>query len=263
MKRLTYLDMLRGFSILWLLVFQLLDMFSVYDLYGQFWFQLGFNWVAPFFIIAGFSCNLMLEKYSIRRFYLKVLRRLVFFVGIGFFLTFWCGFQAKSLFIFDREVVGAIGFNLAILSVFFSFAYKIKNDFLNATWFFSLSVIMFVLSQVIALDVIFNPFIMLFYMTFGAMLGFLKNTKLFIIAEYLEKIPFANVLAFFGRHSLFFYFFHYAIINKILLESNLLKTVNIIDGLILTLLSIFGLFCLFTLCNFFEKKREKDAQKRE
>lgn len=254
MKRLIYLDMLRGFSILWLLVFQLLDMFSVYDLYSQFWFQLGFNWVAPFFVIAGFSCNLMFEKYSIRRFYFKVLRRLVFFVGIGFFLTFWCEFQAKSLFIFDRDVVGAIGFNLSILSVFFVFAYKIKSKFLNATWFFSWSVIMFVLSQIVSLNVQFNPFAMLFYMSFGAMLGFLKNTKPFIIAEYLEKIPFVNVLAFFGKHSLFFYFFHYAIINKILLETNLLKTVNIIEGLILTFISIFGLVCLFALCNILLKK---------
>jgi len=248
-----------------MLFFQLLDMFSNYDLYGMTWFRY-INWVSTFFIVAGFSTELMFEKYGVKRFYIKVLKRFIFFSCIGFFLTFWCEFEAKSLFVFDRDVVGSIGLNLILLSFLFLFTSKISNVFYNATWFSFCGLTMIILSHLVPLDVIFNPFITLFYMSIGASLAFLKDTKISVFANYIEKIPSAKVLAYFGKHSLFFYFFHFAIFRKLLLVLNSYKGFNVADGVVLTVSSILmlviiekfrSLFRPFSITRLMKKKEKK------
>lgn len=52
MPRLVFVDMIRGFACLFMIFFQLLDMFGNYDLYGRIWFHY-FNWVSIFMVIAG------------------------------------------------------------------------------------------------------------------------------------------------------------------------------------------------------------------
>jgi len=241
--RIVYVDSIRGFALLWMLFFQLLDMFSTYNLYGQHWFYV-VNWVPIFFIVAGFSSNLMFQKYGTKRFYIKVLRRFMFFSCIGFFLTSWCGFTANSLFIFDRDVVGAIGLNLLLSSLLFLFSSKISNIFHNVLWFGFCGSIMFILNWLFPLDVIFSPFVMLMYMCFGVALAFLRETKILRIAHYIEKIPFSKVLRYFGEHSLFFYFFHFAIFQKLLLVMNRFQTFSVAEGAFLTVSSILTLVIL-------------------
>jgi len=168
----------------------------------------------------------------------------MFFSCIGFFLTSWCGFTANSLFIFDRDVVGAIGLNLLLSSLLFLFSSKISNIFHNVLWFGFCGSIMFILNWLFPLDVIFSPFVMLMYMCFGVALAFLRETKILRIAHYIEKIPFSKVLRYFGEHSLFFYFFHFAIFQKLLLVMNRFQTFSVAEGAFLTVSSILTLVIL-------------------
>ena len=254
--RLTYVDIIRGFAVLWMIFFQLLDMFSDYNLYGQHWFYV-VNWVPIFFVVAGFSSNLMFMKYGVKRFYVKVLRRFTFFASIGFFLVYWCEFKAKSLLVFDADVVGSIGLNLLLLSILFLFTVKTSNIKHNVLWFGFWSLFMFVLNWLFPLDVIFSPFYMLFLMCIGIYLAFLKEKIPF---QYIKKIPFRKVLAYFGKHPLFFYFFHFAIFQKLLLVLNRFQTFSVAEGVFLTVSSVLilvileksrsllrslGVFCLY------------------
>ena len=77
-------EVVRGFAVLWMLFFQLLDMFCFeYDLYGQEWLRY-VNWLPVFMVVVGFSLRLAFKKYGVKRFYVRVFKRGVWFVLLGF-----------------------------------------------------------------------------------------------------------------------------------------------------------------------------------
>ena len=185
MARLAYVDMIRGFAVAYMLVFQLLDMFSSeLSCYGNYYFAIKwFNWFSIFMVIAGYSLKLMHDKYDTRAFYWKVFKRFVQFSLLGFFLTLWCEFPINFPLIFDSEILLAIGLNLLWLSLWF--LVPIKNKYVNACWFFGWSLVMVVLNQLFHVDTSFNIFWVLGFMLFGVALAYLEEKSSFLIVGLL------------------------------------------------------------------------------
>ena len=282
-ERLKYVDMVRGIAVLLMIVFQLFDMFSKdFGLYNTHYHTIKYvNWFPMFIIIAGFSLELMFDKYDVKTFYLKVLRRFLLFTLVSWFMIFWCQFKVNPL-LFDGEIVGAIGLNLAFLSLFFLVEALQRNKVLRIAWFGSWCVIMVVLNGVLQIQPgFFGVFWLQSLMMFGVLLATLRNhSTLWLFSSLVllilgllnigtvdlwsRNIEFlflnlgftglvlsilratkinllGRVLSYFGRHALFFYVLHYVFVYKILLLTNSGKTFGILDSILLTLASVLAL----------------------
>jgi uncharacterized membrane protein len=288
-ERLKYVDMVRGIAVLLMIVFQLFDMFSKdFGLYNTHYHMIKYvNWFPMFIIIAGFSLELMFDKYNVKTFYLKVLSRFLLFTLVSWFMIYWCQFKVDPL-LFDGEIVGAIGLNLAFLSLFFLVEALQRNKVLRVAWFGSWCVIMVVLNGVLQIQPgFFGVFWLQSFMMFGVLLATSRNhstlwllsslvllilgllnigtvdlwnrnieflflnfgfTGLVLSILRMTKInPLGRVLSYFGRHALFFYVFHYVLVYKILLLTNSGKTFGIFDSILLTLASVLVLVVLHKL----------------
>lgn len=198
LPRLSFLDVIRGVAVLWMVVFQTLDGFGFYDLYGSSWFQFGLNWVRLFWFVSGFSCVLMCRKYNLKRFWLKVAYRFTLFSAVGLSLAFIVPFNIPQVWIMPNiwlyEAVGSIGLNLVFLSVL---VWIDKISVYVASLFILLT------AQItIALNVMFNPFEVLAFMILGSILA-TSEFNLNIKNRFLE---------FLGRHALLLYVSHFLII---------------------------------------------------
>lgn len=281
--RLHYVDMVRGLGLLYMLVFQILEMYSQdVDLSGNFYWLLGrnyFSWFSVFMVIAGFSIVLMFEKYQDKQFFTKAFWRLIRFIIIGYFLVFWCQFQVATVF---DEVVSAIGLNLMILSPFL-FLSKYMDQKARPIYFATCCVLFAVLNHTFHLEGAFNIFWCLSFMFVGVLLAQLSSQIswlligfVFIALSFVGETPNMHLrniqywfsscgvicfillatmflqevdvvrkfLSYFGKHTLFFYFFHFAIFRFALLITGWWKSWNLYEGLALTLASILVLVCL-------------------
>jgi len=237
MKRIHYLDMARGFAVLWMLFCQLLDMFSYeYDLYSMRWLKY-VNWLVLFMVVAGFSLRLAYKKYSRKRFYVKVLRRLIYFGALGVALTLWCGFSLGGILGFGIEILLWIGLLSAIVSLLF-----LVNDWAwFATW---IGLFMFLGWHLGKHDITgaFNPLWLMGFMCFGVVLAYALEKRLVGGSNPLGLN--GRIFSFLGRHALFLYFFHFAIIHKLLTLTDHFKTFNLTEGILLTMLALFSLTSL-------------------
>jgi len=289
--------MVRGFATLWMIFVQLFDMFFRYSFhYGVFHETIGkyVNWFPIFMVVAGFSLRLMFERYVVRKFYWKVLERTIYFAWIGLFLTIWCEFGISYIEVFDREIVGAIGINLLLLSLLFPINMITTDRRYQAACFGCGCFSMIVANQVFALDGWFNVFWLQSFMMFGVLLATLRHRNFFwLFAGFISVLVglsqihsvdygnrnvefwFLNVgvislilfaaskvrvdvlertLGYFGRHSLFFYFFHYAIFRRLLLSLGLLKSFELIESIALTIISV-TILLMFQQCYSLVRKR--------
>ena len=195
LPRLNFLDVIRGVAVLWMVVFQTLDGFGFYDLYGSSWFQFGLNWVRLFWFVSGFSCVLMYRKYSLKRFWLKVARRFALFTAVGLFLALVVPFNIDVTQIWFYEAVSSIALNLVFLSVLVCI-----NRF--SVYVASLFVLL-TAQTTLRISVMFNPLEVLAFMILGCLLA-TKEFELNIKNRFLE---------FLGRHALVLYVLHFLIIS--------------------------------------------------
>jgi len=279
--------MVRGFAVLWMILVQLFDMFFRYPFhYGVFHQTIGkyVNWFPIFMVVAGFSLRLMFERYVIRKFYWKVLKRTIYFAGIGLFLTIWCEFDISYIQVLDREIVGAIGVNLLLLSLLFLVNMITTDRNYQAVCFGCGCFIMIVANQVFALDGWFNVFWLQSFMMFGVLLAILRRHNFFWLfagfasvivgLSQIHNVDYGNrnvefwflnvgvialilfvasrvrvdalerILNYSGRHALFLYFFHYAIFRRVLLSSGLLESFELMESIALTIISVIILVML-------------------
>jgi len=270
-----------------MILVQLFDMFFRYPFhYGAFHQTIGkyINWFPIFMVVAGFSLKLMYERYVVRKFYGKVLKRTIYFVGIGLFLTIWCEFDISYIQVLDREIVGAIGINLLLLSPLFLVNMITTNRYYQAACFGCGCLSMIVANQVFALDGWFNVLWLQSFMMFGVLLASLRHHNFFglfagftsvivglfqihsvdygtrnvefwflnvgvialilFVASRVRVDVLQRILSYSGRHALFFYFFHYAIFWRVLLSSGLLKSFELMESIVLTSISVIILVML-------------------
>lgn len=194
-SRLHFLDVIRGVAVLWMVVFQTLDGFGFYDLYGSQWFQFGLNWVRLFWFVAGFSCVLMFRKYDLKKFWFKVAYRFTLFSCVGLLLALVVPFNIDITQIWFNEAVSSIALNLVFLSMLVCI-----NRF--SVYVASLFVLLTV-QITLPVNVMFNPFEVLAFMTLGCLLA-TKEFRLNIKNRFLE---------FLGRHALVLYVLHFLIIS--------------------------------------------------
>jgi len=274
-KRLAYVDMIRGVAVLWMIFVQLLDMFCFMGLYGGelYWMIKYVNWTSMFFIIAGFSVRLMLENYGVKDFVRKNVPRGLKFVVVGAFLIWWCEFNVSSIF---GEVVASIGINLLFLTFFVFTLYRSgKYDFI---FFCALSGIMLLFDLLLKWNEFLNPFWVLSFMFLGVSLASLRNRKgdlitlavfavafpfvvtnadclnrnidfwilssfftmlMLALTKYLQKVhTVRRLFSYFGRHALFYYFFHFFIFKKVLLLTMLEASFPLTMSILLSLCSV-------------------------
>lgn len=194
MTRLYYLDILRGVAVLLMVPFQLAEALKLINLYGD--PSLNFLsrlWTFLFWFCAGFSVVLMCQKYSFRKFWLKLLVRFAEFSAIGFFLMLYVPFNIPNPWLY--EAVASIGFNALILGLIVCF--KRIEVYVTCLGF------LLVLKQVIILNLWFDPLLVLSFMLLGSILA-LNPPKIQIRFRILE---------FLGRHALLFYVAHFIIIG--------------------------------------------------
>lgn len=280
-ERLAYVDMVRGLAVLWMIFVQLIDMYCFMGLYGGelYWMIKYINWTSVFFIVVGFSVKLMLEKYGVSSFVRRNILRGLMFVIIGAFLIWWCEFNVSSIF---GEAVASIGINLIFLTSFVYIFYRSgKYDFI---FFYVFAGVMLFLDLFLKLNEYLNPFWLLSFMFLGFSLASLRNKKgelitlvsvglafpvvvansdclsrnvsfwisssfftmlMLFLTKYLQKIDtIRQLFSYFGRHALFFYFFHYFIFKKLLLMTGLEASFPLMESAFLSLCSILLLIAL-------------------
>jgi len=280
-KRLAHVDMVRGLAVLWMIFVQSIDMYCFMGLYGgELYYMIKYiNWTSMFFIIVGFSAKLMLEKYRVSSFVRRNIFRGLMFVIMGAFLIWWCEFSVSSIF---GEVVASIGINLIFLT-FFVYIFS-KSGKYDTIFFYVLAGVMLFFDLFFKLDEYLNPFWLLSFMFLGYSLASLRDSKgelitfisfglafpvvvtnadclsrnvsfwistsfstmlaLFLM-RYLQKIDTVRQLfSYFGRHALFFYFFHYFIFKKLLLMTGLEAGFPLMESVFLSLCSILFLIAL-------------------
>ena len=246
------------------------------ELYGMIKY---INWTSMFFIIVGFSVKLMLEKYGMSSFVRKGILRGLMFAVIGAFLIWWCEFNVSSIF---GEVVASIGINLIFLTFFTYIFYKTGKY--NFIFFYVLAGVMLFLDLFFKPNEYLNPFWLLSFMFLGFSLASLRNKKgglitlvsfglafpvvvansdclirnvsfwistsfltmlMLFLMKYLQKINTVRQLfSYFGRHALFFYFFHYFIFKKLLLMTGSEASFPLMESIFLSLCSILLLIAL-------------------
>ena len=247
--------MTRGFAVLWMISIQLLDMFTdEFNLYVEHYdFVLKYtNWLPIFLIVSGFSLNLMLDRYGRKAFLKKNIIRGLKFIAIGILLALWCGWNLPTPF---DEVVSSIGMSVLIFSILlYLIGFSTRRHYL-ASLFASMSCLV-AFNTVFYVEGAFNPFWCLSFMIFGFILGRLRSrvygffslssclmnfhvvdyfgrtlgfwvlnvalvSPFFALMVFLEKFgTVSGFLGYFGRHSLFFYVFHFAIFQKLLVVTN-------------------------------------------
>ena len=194
--RLFYLDIIRGFAVILMVVFQTIDAFKLIDLYGvPQLYVLSRCWTFMFWLVAGFSCMLMKKKYPPKKFWLKVGWRFLKFSAVGWFLMLLVPFNIPEPWL--NEAVASIGLNLIFLSFIVA---------LNRIEIFVASLgVLIALNWLVKLNVLFSPFEVLSFMLIGAILA-MKPSDIQIRFRPLE---------FLGRHALLFYVGHFLIISVI------------------------------------------------
>jgi len=278
MSRLVYVDVLRGIAVLWMVFFQLLNMFSVVNIYTDLtWMQRFIGWFGIFIVVVGFSLRLAFEKYEMKDFYKKIFKTGTKLICIGLVLTIICDFQI-GFRVIDMEILGAIGFNCMIMCSLFLIDKISKSRQIHALWFGSWCFIMVVLNRLVSLEASFNIIWMQSFMLFGVWLAVVRRYKgIWLIVgisllafgllnvdsvQYpvrtverwstycgvicLLMLSFSRIrikslnrfFSYFGKHALFFYIFHYAIFQRPLIETGLIRTFSALGGLILTFMAI-------------------------
>lgn len=195
MTRLNWLDSLRGFALIFMVSFQILDSLKILDLYDkqQLFYWLGvYGWVIPFWIVSGYSSVLMHRKYGRKIYLQKTVFRFFQFQAIGYFLMIVVPFNI-SIPMFE-EALGSIGLNILLISPLI----LLKNLKALIVAFPALLTIHYLVS----FPFFFSPSFISAFMCFGACLSHLR------IKGDL-KIPILNFL---GRHALKFYVAHYVVI---------------------------------------------------
>lgn len=191
-ERLKYVDMVRGIAVLLMIVFQLLDMSSKdFGLYDTHYHTIKYvNWFPMFMIISGFSLQLMFDKYGTRVFYLKVLKRFLEFALISWFMIIWCQFKVNPL-VFDGEIIGAIGLNLALLSLFFLVETIQSGKPFRVVWFGAWCTIMAVLNGILQVQSgFFGVFWLQSFMMFGVLLAALRHHSTLSLLSSLILLAF-------------------------------------------------------------------------
>jgi len=224
-ERLVYLDAARGLAVGWMVFTQLWDMYCREFCYATAvignalrWMSGGrsgsfsvfdMSWLGLFFVVAGFTLKLGWDRYDAATFVWKTFMRSIRFVAVGVLLLFWLGFALEPF----SEVVSSIGINLLLLIPFLS-AFQFRRGWVQVFAFTLSSLAMAVWNAAFRLPWLFDPFMCLGFMLFGV------------------------ALANFGRHALFFYFFHFAIFDKLLHVSNLRQIFPAPLSLILATISL-------------------------
>lgn len=119
MKRIESVDAVRGFSVLWMIFFQIMDFFSRdhvmsvnFSRPSAFWLAtLDYvNWLPPFLFVSGVSVWLMMKKRLSNSSKLEVwlhgAKRYGFYLLLSFLLCIWC-FNLDT-FLYLNEIIGAI-----------------------------------------------------------------------------------------------------------------------------------------------------------
>jgi uncharacterized membrane protein len=133
MKRIESVDAVRGFSVLWMIFFQIMDFFSKDHVMSvnftgpsAFWLAtLDYvNWLPPFLFVSGTSAWLMMKKRlsnsSKREVWLHGAKRYGFYLLLSFLLCIWC-FNLDT-FLYLNEIIGAIAiYGLIALTISLSF----------------------------------------------------------------------------------------------------------------------------------------------
>jgi len=193
--RLYFLDIMRGIAVLLMVPFQLAEALKLINLYGD--PSLNFLsrlWTFLFWFCAGFSVVLMNQKYSFRKFWLKLLMRFVEFSAIGFFLMLYVPFNIPNPWLY--EAVASIGFNGLILGLIVYFR-KIEI-------YIACLGTLLALKQIVILPS-FSPLEVLSWMLLSSILA---------LNPPETQIRF-RILEFLGRHALIFYVGHFIIIGFI------------------------------------------------
>jgi hypothetical protein len=239
----------RGFAVLWMISVQLFDMFFRHPfLYNEGIYHEAIskyiNWFSIFMVIAGFSLRLMFEKYDTRKFYWKVLKRTIYFACIGLFLTAWCEFKIAYIQVFDREIIGAIGINLLLLSLWFPVNWITSNRYFHTVWFGCGCSIMIVANQIFALDGWFNVFWLQSFMMFGVLLATLRQHKfswifggVTLLSVGLSQIHIAD----YSNRNIEFWFLNTGVITLLVLLTSKIRT----DDVLVRTLNYFGTHSLF------------------
>lgn len=213
--------------------------FSVFDL----------SWLGLFLVVAGFTLKLGWDRYDAATFVRKTFMRSIRFVAVGVLLLLWLGFALEPF----SEVVSSIGINLLLL-VPFLFVFQFQRGLVQVFAFTLSSLAMAVWNAAFRLPWLFDPFMCLSFMLFGVALATVARGKnrsplfillviglivfrdvfwllnalisalIFAVARFMESTQASRVLAYFGRHAFFFYFFHFAIFDKLLHVSDLRQT---------------------------------------
>lgn len=285
--RLGYVDVVRGISVLWMVVFQLLNMFSRdFGLYSNYyWFIKYVNWFPFFMVLVGFSVKLMFDKYG-KAFLSKSFLRIVKLVGSGFFLVWFVEFQVGGLF---DEAISSIGLNLVVLSVllfvfdgfkfkvylfgFLSFLFLFLDRFsllvggFNPFWCLSFMFFGVVLAEIVEKDVHKPVLLMIFFFFLTlSLVGGVENVNygvrsvnfwflncgLFCLVMFLAWYfrsggRLSKAFGYFGRHSLFFYVFHFLVFRKVLLVSNSFGVFGWVASVVLVVCSV-GLLVGVEMC---------------
>jgi hypothetical protein len=122
-------DVMRGFAVLWMVSFQILDLFMSYQMSSlTMYYILDFvNWLPFFMFVSGVSVWLTVNKrlslgFSRWKIFLHALKRYVSYIFIGFMVCLWC-FSFQTFLDFN-EILVAIGVyalvTLCLLIAFFS-----------------------------------------------------------------------------------------------------------------------------------------------
>ena len=114
-ERIKSVDIIRGFAVLWMVLFQTTDFFSKdFRLYGFIWNDyLDFlNWFPIFIFVSGMSVWLMINKrlnsdHSKWTVLIYGLKRYTFYIFLGLLLCLWC-FNLE-VFLSMNEILVAIG----------------------------------------------------------------------------------------------------------------------------------------------------------
>jgi len=281
--------MTRAIGVLYMLVFQLGNMYSSEIAIYQrgFWYEgMGRNyvsWYAIFEVIIGVSILLSYEKYKGKQFVRRSIERLIRFVCIGCLLIVICQFSVNSPM---DEIIFAIGVSLLCYTPFLILQHKVRYPPL---YFLTLAFLFALLNQFVRLSGSFNIIWMLSFFSVGSFLCTLRNRKhywlifgfsfitlsfffecdlwqrtigfwfssvgivsiLLWVMTYLEMIKsLQKLLSYFGRHSLYFYCWHFLLFRTALLLLDYYKQFNLIFGLFLTFLSII----ILTLLSFLNNK---------
>lgn len=156
MKRLNYIDVLRGIAVLWMVTLQTLTGLGIMDMYAEFYTFIGqwFNWLPSFMMLVGFSLQLSFERP--KGFLKRNFRRAILLIILGIGLSLLMGWS-----IFD-EAITAIGLCILIM---IPFVYGFQKR--RVLWFIG-GFIMYLSSAWIYHHGAFNVFWLLSFMFIGA-----------------------------------------------------------------------------------------------